>query len=376
MRRIRAGSIASALCALIFAGELRAAPFTPGNVAVFRKVPTAGALHIPVFVDEYTPGGQLVQSLPMPTTTVGANRRLVAESPTGLDGNITRSVDGRYLTLAGLDAALGNEGTTPDRVIARVDALGTIDTTTALTDAGSMPRGAVTLDGSGFFLVGSSQGVRYATLGATTSTQIAANPPSGRNINVFGGQLYASTATPTVTGVVAIGSGTSTAPGQSATSLPGIPGTTDNDILQFFFADLDAATPGLDTLYLASHDAPKLSKYTLANDVWTVTGTVGAAEDEYRGLTGVVNGAAVTLYATRTRGTVSELVTLTDASGFNGTLTATPTLLAATTDGSVLQGVAFTPVPEPAAIAAAFLAVSLTLGRNGCRKETCGGRAA
>src|SRR3712207_7176460 len=52
------------------------------------------------------------------------------------------------------------------RVVGRIDALGTVDTTTAITDwSFAMPRGVVSLDGSSFYLAGSSGGVRYATPG-------------------------------------------------------------------------------------------------------------------------------------------------------------------------------------------------------------------
>ena len=57
------------------------AAFTPGNLVIYRvgdgTSPLAGTGN-PVFLDEYTTAGTLVQSIPMPTTVVGANRRLVA----------------------------------------------------------------------------------------------------------------------------------------------------------------------------------------------------------------------------------------------------------------------------------------------------------
>src|SRR5437879_4455496 len=65
--------------------EERAVPsaFTPGNLVVYRVgtgatsdslVNTGNA----VFLDEYTTGGTLVQSIALPTTASGANQPLIA----------------------------------------------------------------------------------------------------------------------------------------------------------------------------------------------------------------------------------------------------------------------------------------------------------
>src|SRR5262249_17571744 len=58
-----------------------AASFTSGNLVVYRVGDGSAALGsgaTAVFLDEYTPGGVLVQSIALPTTISGANRRLTA----------------------------------------------------------------------------------------------------------------------------------------------------------------------------------------------------------------------------------------------------------------------------------------------------------
>ena len=67
--------------ALICIAQTFAAPFTAGNVVIYRVGDGIGSLvntGNPVFLDEYTPAGVLVQSIAMPTVVIGLNRRLVA----------------------------------------------------------------------------------------------------------------------------------------------------------------------------------------------------------------------------------------------------------------------------------------------------------
>src|SRR5262249_47218543 len=79
----------------------------------------------------------------------------------------------------------------------------------------------------------------------------------------------------------------------------------------------------------------------------------GAASDTYRGVTGVVSGTNVILYATRKGGSSSsgggEFVTLTDTSGYDGTISSstTVTVLATASSNTAFRGIAFTPETPP-----------------------------
>ncbi len=97
---------------------------------------------------------------------VGSNRILTGSGTATSEGLLTLSSNGQYLVLAGYDAAVGTAGVANtasaavNRVIGRVDAAATIDTTTALTDAYSgtagtagNPRGAVSTDGMNFWTI-------------------------------------------------------------------------------------------------------------------------------------------------------------------------------------------------------------------------------
>ena len=102
-------------------------------------------------------------------------------------------------------------------------------------------------------------------------------------------------------------------------------------------------------LYVASDDAAGITKYSLLVNSWVANGTVGAAADAYRGLTTVVSGGTVSLYATRKGGSAAagggELVSLVDASGYNGAFSGTPTLLVTAAANTAFRGVALAPTP-------------------------------
>src|SRR5262249_24793827 len=147
-------------------------------------------------------------------------------------------------------------------------------------------------------------------------------------------------------------SGLPTASGTTVTRLAGLTDANSPSTFGFFFADLDPGIAGFDTLYVADDGTGALSKFSLVGGSWTPSGTVGADAADYRGLAATVSGTPVTLFATRKGGGGStgggELVKLVDASGYGGTLTGTPTLLATAAANTAYRGLALAPVaPSP-----------------------------
>jgi hypothetical protein len=291
----------------------------------------------------------------LPTVTNGANHRLVASGVATSEGGLTRSVDGHFLLLTGYDSAVpassslaGTTSASVPRVVGRIDSLGNVDTTTALSDAasGNNPRCAASTDGTNIWFAGAAGGARFLTLGTTTSTQLSTTVANLRVIGIFASQLYVSDSSGTAVRLGAVGTGLPTTAGQTIVNLPGF-ATSTGSPYGFFFADLDGS-PGLDTLYV-SDDSIGLTKYTLSAGTWSATGTVGTAADAYRGLTGVVSGGTVFLYATRGGGSTATgggtLVAVTDGSGFGGTLSASPVVLATAATNTAFRGVAFAPQP-------------------------------
>ena len=364
-----------------------AAPFTAGNITVYRIGTGTGSLvntGNEVFIDEYTPAGTLVQSIAMPTTATGLQKPLIASGIASSEGLLTRSADGQFLVLTGYGSTIpsasslsGTASATVNRVIGRVDSLGNIDTSTALTDwtSGNNPRSATSDDGTKFWVGGGTGGVRHVTaLGATTSTQI--NTGTGalaniRQVGIFGGQLYYSSASGSGGNTIflgSIGSGLPTTAGQNSAVVltnaqaPGPYG--------YFLADLDAGVAGVDTLYVADDTAGALTKFALVSGTWTAKGTIGVDADDYRGLTGTVSGSNVTLFATRKGGSGStgggEIVSLVDSSGYNAAFTGTPTLLATAAANTAFRGIALAPVSAaPPAGTVSITGASISEGNGG-----------
>ena len=81
--------------ALVLAlGQAFAGPFTAGNIVVLRVGDGSAALTTaatPIYLEEYTPGGTLVQTIAAPTSTVGSNRQITATGTSGSSPNRTKS---------------------------------------------------------------------------------------------------------------------------------------------------------------------------------------------------------------------------------------------------------------------------------------------
>jgi len=311
-------------------GVAHAAGITGGNLLVCRVGSGTGSLvntGNPVFLDEYSTTGTLVQSIALPTAASGANKALIASGTATSECEVNLSTDGNYAVLTGYSASPGGaaslSGTTAatvSRTIGRIKLSdGSVDTTTSLTDAVSAnnPRAAMSTDGSSFWIVGGADGVRFANLGASTSNAVSTTFTNIREIDVFGGQLYVSSGSSTLR-LGSVGIGIPTTTGQATTNLPGFP--TTGSPYGFFFADLDAGVAGVDTLYVAEDTASggQIQKYALVAGTWTAKGSATAAA--VRGLTGSVSGSTVTLYGS-TGGSGATgggaLYKFVDSSGYN-----------------------------------------------------------
>lgn len=352
----------------------QAAPFTPGNIVVARVGDGTSALTsaaTAVFLDEYTPGGTLVQTIDLPTAAGATSRILTASGNATSELGLTRSVDGRYLVLAGYSAPPGTTGvvtsqsTDVARVIGRIAADGTFDTSTSVGDtfSGSNIRAAATVDGTGFYTVGGNSGVQYQAFGGVTSTPLNTAPTNIRSIGIAGGNLYISTASSPYIGLSQVGTGLPTTGPQTVTALPGFPATTAGaSPYSFYFADLSATVPGVDVAYVSDDrtTAGGIQKWSLVAGSWVSNGTIaGTATATIRGLNGSTTGTAVSLAAS----SVGSLFFLTDNAGYNAapSLSALPTAVATAGTNTAFRGVAFAPV-APAPAVASFAPASGPVG--------------
>lgn len=373
-------SVLAGAALLASAAMASAVAITPGNLITYRVGSGTGTLvntGNPVFLDEYTPAGSLVQSF---ATGIFASGTATNE------GMLTRSTDGKYIVFTGY-ASTGttnistiNAGQNIARVVGRMDVFGTVQIQSLTGDtyfSGHAPRTAASVDGSGIWVGGSSAGVRYTTWGSNSSIQV--NPTGGlaniRTLSIYGGQLYGtsqSTVSGTPNRVYAVGTGLPTGVGTGAISLlPGIPGattsganTSPNQIALF---DLDGS-PGLDTLYVADDGtgtgtaAPGIQKWSLVSGNWVYNGSFGAPS--VRGLTAVDTGAGIRLYGATGASAAAgggALYSFLDTNGFNTFAAGSASSIASATTNTAFRGVALAPIPEPAALgllapAAMFLA--------------------
>ncbi|MEY2785802.1 MAG: hypothetical protein RL277_2014, partial [Planctomycetota bacterium] len=372
---------ALALSSLI--GSADAGNLTPGNLVVVRVGTGAAALSsaaTAVFVDEYTPAGVLVQSLPMPTAASGSNFPLTNSGSATSEGALSLSGNGQYLLHAGYSAAPGTtnvvsttSSATP-RVIARVALDGTIDTSTALTDAysGNNIRSVFSTNGTDLFTAGTATvggGVRYATLGTSTSTQLSTTPTNLRIASVQGGQLYVSSATGTFQGISTVGTGVPSTSGQTITLLPGFPTTAGPSAYDFHFAN---AT----TLYVADDRATGagggLQKWTFNGATWTLSYTLNSGLTAgLRSITVVPNSSPIQFYAT-SADTLTKIVTVSDA----GASSAFSTVLTAATN-TALRGIRRVPTASctGAGIASQPSAATACLGGSASFSVTATGTA-
>jgi hypothetical protein len=320
-----------------------------------------------VFVDHvYVDGTPGPASIALPTAANPPAGAFTNSGSASSEGHLARSVDTHFLTLAGYNtppgtlAVAGTTSATVNRVVARINATGTIDTTTLLAAAFSAnnPRSAVTIDGSAFWVSGAGGttigGVWYVPLGNGTSAtqitgQVSTNPPNNaRVLGIFGNQLFGDAITTGFDGPFSIAGSPPPTVATAATLLSGTAtsGTGTPSPYGFVLFDLDPSVPGLDTLYLADDrttaNGGGIQKWQLgASMTWTLTTTFNQGLTAgCRGLTGWLSGTGTNVVlAATTADTTAQLVVMTD----DGSATPAFTTLATAAANTTFRGVALAP---------------------------------
>ncbi len=228
----RAGQTGTTSQSLSYTVNTAAAAFTPGNLVISISGDGDGSgiygdnQGTPMVLEQITTSGSYVSQLVMPqaTTVVNGVTEYVISSEYGSssEGTIQLSADGHSLVIAGYginantynaggaavygNAALaqttsvqGGQYTAVARVIADINAVGTIDTSTALYNVFNTqnPRSVNTVDGSAFWISGqgikasTNQGVFYTTDGSSSATAIYTASDT-RTAVIYNGQLYVS----------------------------------------------------------------------------------------------------------------------------------------------------------------------------------------
>jgi hypothetical protein len=337
----------------------------------------------PVTVEQRRGDGTLLSSYPLPTTAPdgGSNNPFTLTMAAVSEGAITRSANGRYVTLAGYatGAGIANVPQAPNtnRVVARLDWMGNLDTSTQINPtqafSGQNVRGAVSDDGTHFWVSGlgggTTGGLVYAPLGNSPSTSpVILSMDQLRVVEIFGNMLFAdgetSGANSTPPEIFQVDTTLPTSGTPAMNELPGLPVGVVPSPWQFVFFDLSSAVPGLDTLYVANDTVTKgadggamqangIQKWIFNGTTWTYFGSLSALSTAptpsgFRGLSGVAVGPNVTLMATTvdTGSLNNRIAVFTDPGAFttNYTTSAAPTgTVVAQTTNQMYRGVGVWP---------------------------------
>jgi len=310
----------------------------------------------PVFIEERGLDGALLGTVALPVAAAGGQLPFALSGSADSEGGLALAADGHSLALAGYAAVPGLASVASTtaaafpRVVARVDAANQVDTSTVVTGAfnANNVRGAVSADGSGFWVAGAggaTGGVWYAPWGQAAAIQVLASPTSVRWPAIMAGQLYASASSGNFVSVLAVGSGLVVTPGLLATSLPGLPVSGSSSPFGYVFLDLDGL-PGPELLYVADdRTAAKgggVQRWRAGEGGWVLSATlnVGVTPVGFRGLTGFAAGGKAVLLATTADAATNRLVLFRD-DGLSSP--ASGAVIGSSPVGTLYRGVALSP---------------------------------
>ena len=341
---------------------VEAAAVSAGNLVIYRVGAGAAALNstaTAVFLDEYTPTGVLVQSIPVPTTGATA---MTAVGNSGTEGTMSVSGDGSRLVFAGYRKDAG--GTSPasdtpavsNRVVGMLGLDGSVDTSTAITDSVGALRSATAASPTSSIYLGTANGVRYVAGPGAGMTSTVIDTRNSRQVVQSGGILFAGNGSTTITAKVqSYGAGPTTA----TVPTPVITLTTADVGNSFWFADLSPAVTGDDTMYLVNQLNGTILKYTSDGSAWTASGSFTASTAA--NVTGIVGDSGVDLYVTN----ASTLFKFSDATGYGGVMAGAATSIATlSVANTAFRGLAAFPVPEPTVAVLGLMASLVGLRRR------------
>ncbi|HTX22388.1 MAG TPA: hypothetical protein VMD27_11120 [Candidatus Aquilonibacter sp.] len=314
--------------------------FTPGNLVVERVgngTETYSAESMTIFMDEFTTGGSVVQSIEIPDSGSSA----LIDGDAASDGGMTRSPDGTLLCFPGYNtnltygSSLANS-TTIARGIGKLDVTGnyTLVATSAYAHLGNNIRGAAGDGNTNYWSCGtaatasSGGGINYLGLGPTNSVYAA----NLRDVYVFGTNLWYDTGSSTPGyGIWEFTSGTPTTNvGNTATKVINL---SSSDSPYNFSVNSNA------TVIYYADDGSGIHKWTNnGSGTWSLAHIVNSTA--VYGLTVDWSTTPATIYATTGSGAAANsLIEVVD----NGAGSSATTLTTAAANTS-FRNVAFAPV--------------------------------
>lgn len=295
--------------------------------------------------------------LALPTAVNGQNKQLMFSGTATLEGQLSRSLDGKVLVVAGYAAGPTDKdvsgSTTYPRVIGSISSTNVINTQYSFPAAAQTVRGVASTDGDSVWIAGDPM-IRYARLSqAAAPTSIS--DLNSRGIGIFGTssgrQLYVSSFSSTggtsYLGVSAVGTGTPMTTA-TVTRLSGFTDTNSPASVGILGFDRDG-NGAIDQLYVADDrlvTGGGVQRWKLNGTAWSLEGTISMGTGAgARFLTGFLNGTTVTLLVTTSEAgtTQTRVVSLTDAGGTTTTVAGTLKVLTTAPTNAVYRGVALAP---------------------------------
>ncbi|ADY53174.1 hypothetical protein Pedsa_2632 [Pseudopedobacter saltans DSM 12145] len=354
------------------AGAGFAQNFTPGNVVVARLGDGQATNNaVPVSLLEYntlTYGNTVTVTLPYSSSSDPADivnpSMVININPTGIEGGLSLSADGRYLVIGGSNAYKGIGDTGPSKKsFARIGYTGVPELFALDANiSNGYIRSTASYDGSSIYIA-TNQGIAATTFPDNrTSPAIRFNNSGFINyFNVIGKHLYGvNTANPAVLLDFGLSPYDASTPHAGATSPTSTTGTAlwnsgSSNIEKsygFVLLDQDNTVNSLsdknDVLYMADQGtSPGIVKmyYDTSTSSWVYLGRIDAS-GIITGLTGKINAAGkAELYAVRGATLNNELIKIIDNSSSRDKLDGTHTIVQIATSGDkyTFRSVALSP---------------------------------
>jgi len=374
-------SILTATILLTVFTSAQAANISVGNLVV-ERVGVGGTTTLAssaqnVAVLEFTTSGSVVQTMTFPTTGPSQS----TDSGSATSNGYLNSYNG-FVAVTGYNSPVGTASVAGlnTKVTSVLDNTGTVVNRTTYPTGGAAGtpvspfsgnnlRSAIATGSTTFYATGTSSGTPI-TGGAwyydgANFTQISSTatgqPVNFRNVEIYNGNLFASSSASTGYGIFSIGTGLPTSAGSTSTLAINTAGIGTGTASSYGFVMFDTNKDSLlDTAFIAddrSSVGGGLQKWTLSgaagvnsyallfNTVGGLTATAGTGIVGIRGLTGSYDDStgAFNLFATTTDASNNRIVSVVD----NGTTPTTYTTLASAGTNLAFRGIDIMSVPEP-----------------------------
>lgn len=311
------------------------AQFTQGNLVVLRVGAGTTSSATPVQLVEYTTSGVATGfsvSLPSngnPQLTTSASA--TSEGEISLSGERDKVIIPGYDAVAGTASIAGTAVATYNRELFSVNASGTynkLGVTTTLFDGNNIRSGTVC--GPIYYGSGANSGI---VLVDNSNTVVSNTSSNNRQLNIYNGQLYFSTASGT-RGIYQVGTGLPNTTGQVATNIINTGASSSN-------YGFTISPDGL-TCYIADDAAQGIAKYTRPNPASAFTLAYTVTTQPARGLTTDFTTSPYTLYATTNTTSPNSIFKVVDNGAFSS-----PAIIATAPATYVFRGIVFSPLSSP-----------------------------